>query len=328
MHLFVLPNTGIAGGSSTSGGSAAQNVLSSKLSKMSKSVLEEAKRVLRLCLHKNVKICSDAQHERAFCIFCAIATKHMKVWEAFVGRLTERRMTTLRIPQAGEYNLNEIKKFIRVACVTLGLKTTETPQCDESDVAAAGRKRARVEVDVPISSTEASLLFHGSTFDTSTTVASKQNRTTKAKGGGVPGVAQRRANEPADDVDDDDDASPFASVPSFAIRSRDWDSVVLEASKFYEELPSLCNIPGVAALLGCVGGQVSPSSCSNGSTVCCGCGEPAQIGNGNDGRPPSKHQVVVLKCVRCDAIFHRPCLFPATFEVRHPFVCTKCRILR
>lgn len=329
-HLFVRPNAAAgvvaAGlndkGPRTSGG--AQDVLSSKLSIMSKTVLEEAKRILRLCLHKNVKICSDAQHERSFCIFCAIATKHTQVWEAFLGRLAERRMTTLRIPQAGEYNLNEVKKFIRVACVTLSLKTTEAPPCDDSDVAAAGRKRSRAEAEVPISSDEASLLFHGSAFD-KTTVVSKQSKATKTRGG----VVQRRTNEPAyDGVDDDsEDGAPPTSLPSFAIRTRDWDSLVLEASQLYAELPTLTSTsPGVAALLGCVGGQ-SPSD-DDGSVVCCGgCGE--RIGSGNvNGRPPSKHQVVVLKCVRCAAVFHRACLVPATLEVQYPFVCTECRILR
>lgn len=305
-----------------------------KLAVLNVNVLSEAKRIFRLCLHKNLKICPDAQHERAFCIFCAIATKHPSVWEVLVNRVTERKMALLRIPQAGEYNMNDVRKFVRVASMTLGLLVQ---QDDPPKTSAADKKRPRSsnDVDVTITSTEASLFLHGSKFDSSTTSAKPaQHKAAKSKAGGAPAAAIKKKNSPLsgdDEVVSEEDEGLFqTSVNTFLVQMRDWNEITKEVTALHGDLPSLIKNNNIARLLGLA---CPLSLAARVDDVCSMCGHaigqpaPSSYDREYGAGAPSKHQVPrPLQCIQCKNLFHTICVFPRTIEFLEPFKCTECRV--
>lgn len=340
-HLFALP--GVVG--------CAEEPLGVKVLQLSASVLSEAKRILRLCLIKKLSISSDAQHERAFCLFCAIATRYPIVWEALLGRIAERRVATVRIPNAGEYNINDIKKFIRVATVTLGLAVAPphesgavAPQTLQEPTNAAGKggvrngkntqKRPHSEPDVAITSDEASLMLHGSKFDISSSGAKQQPQKPSLKV--KPPTAKKRGRHAAADPDEsgsDDDRLLLqsGSVSSFLVSARNWNEITNDVVMLLADRPVLLRSDSVAKLLGTAAGDATQSVVTNDEERACNkCGEAIVRGAvvaSPDG--VSEHKLPAsLVCSLCRTTVHRLCVVPRTIEFILPFVCTECRVRR
>lgn len=111
-----------------------------------KAIKSEAQRIMRLCLLKNVKISPSPQHERIFSILCAIAVSQPNVWETVLERLSIRKSNVWRIPNVGEVNVSDVKKFISVAVAALKLTVAIKNGKNETEKAELLNDRSRVDL--------------------------------------------------------------------------------------------------------------------------------------------------------------------------------------
>lgn len=304
--------------------------------KLAVAVRDEAQRIHRLCLHKQLGM-PPSEIERAFCICCAFAVKQPHIWKVLLERLSERRVTNWQVAKVGVINLKEVKRFIQRLVVSLSLeivKTDPVPDLVRKNGAAPLQPAGKLvststvsDIDLLVGESEAQDVVDpglGQSDNPAGTRRSTRAQKDKLKATSVPAVVEVESDEEPVSAPDARNRNLF--------QLRDWAAIEQRVASFNTRFPSWSNNhpdPKVNAILR-RGHTWMPFADAIVDAECSACGSSQQhrakelhdVG----GNLSTSGRSFVYKCCECSENFHQQCIAPPQRDVFSPFRCLACRL--